>query len=59
MSKLDAIFQKEMTRQQFLAVIGAAIVSLFGLGALLGALTKEEKPDSGRNVGYGISNYGP
>lgn len=60
MSKLEKILSREMTRQQFLATLGVAIISLFGFSSVMGVLTGDSKTEGGDNPpGYGKQNYGP
>jgi hypothetical protein len=56
MSKLDELLSQEMTRRQFLITVGMAIMSLFGLSAILGLLTNKDAK-AGIN-GYGSQTYG-
>lgn len=56
MTKLDQLMSKEMTRRQFLVTVGFGLASLFGLSAMLGALTSSDKGDPSR--GYGAGRYG-
>ncbi len=57
MSKLDNLMQREMTRKQFLMTMFGALISLFGISSVMGALT----PDSSdhKPADYGMRNYGP
>jgi len=56
MTKLEQLMSKEMTRRQFLVTLGFGLVSLFGLSAILGALTESDKSRSMN--GYGGGDYG-
>jgi hypothetical protein len=58
MSKLDELFAREVTRRQFLIILGTAIAGLFGLSSLIGILSHN---DGGSNTlpGYGMRDYGP
>ncbi len=58
MSQLDKILQQKLTRKQFIVVILSALLGLFGITALLGALSKGTK-SLNLNPGYGEHNYGP
>ncbi|HEY4963349.1 MAG TPA: hypothetical protein VIH90_01500 [Candidatus Saccharimonadales bacterium] len=52
------LLQQKMTRKQFIIRLSAALVALFGISSVLGALTKGT--DSNKvDKGYGSSNYGP
>lgn len=57
MTKLDQLMSKEMTRRQFLLTLGFGVASLFGLPALLGALT-ETAPNGHPTNDYGNGRYG-
>jgi len=57
MSKLHHLMQREMTRKQFLMTMLGALVSLFGISSVIGALTPES-PDNDAPA-YGMRNYGP
>lgn len=56
MTKLDQLMHKEMTRRQFLVTLGFGLASLFGLSAVLGALTESDRSESLH--GYGGGQYG-
>lgn len=57
MLKLSQVLDQEMSRRQFLGVIGGLMASFFGISALLGLISNVTPKD---NVeGYGIRNYGP
>lgn len=56
----DALAQKEMSRKEFLAVIGLGLITVLGLANALktiGGLQKNTAPRS-RGPGYGQSAYG-
>ena len=57
-TKFEELLSKEMTRRQFLMTIGLGFVSLFGLSAMMGALTKEAAGVSQAPTGYGARTYG-
>jgi hypothetical protein len=60
MIKLDGILKTEMTRRKFLTNIGLAMVSLFGISAVIGVFTPPEaKKPTGGLPGYGDHDYGP
>lgn len=48
----------EVTRRQFLVMLGVGLLSVFGLSGLLGIVSK---PSStlGHDINYGRDNYGP
>jgi hypothetical protein len=55
-TKLEELLSKEMTRRQFLVTVALGFVSLFGLSALMGALTGTT-PEQAMH-GYGSRDYG-
>jgi hypothetical protein len=59
MSKLETLFSKEMSRQQFLKTLGLAFVALFGISSLMGILTHNAPEAKDGPVDYGMQNYGP
>ncbi len=59
MPKLDTLLRKEMTREQFLLTLLGGVVSLFGVSALIGMLSKADPPKPSESPGYGVQNYGP
>jgi len=58
MQQLEALAKKKMTRRQFLQLLVVGFGALFGLSALLGALSREAPAES-QNPGYGKRLYGP
>ena len=56
---IDELMQKEMSRKEFLSVIGFGLASLVGLSALLQLLGKT-KPEirQAPTTGYGSNAYG-
>ena len=54
--QIDELFNKEMTRKEFLQHVGAGILVLFGVSGLLKALTQQQTRKQG--MGYGSSAYG-
>ena len=58
MSQLDNILQQKLTRKQFIIVLLSALMGLFGITALLGALSKGTK-SLNLSPGYGEHHYGP
>ncbi len=57
MSRLNQLLNQEVTRKQFLVLLGAGVISLFGLSSIVGLLTENESPRvTGR--GYGAGTYG-
>ncbi|MBW4062070.1 hypothetical protein HJC99_05860 [Candidatus Saccharibacteria bacterium] len=58
MRKLDRLLAREMDRREFLVTVGLGIVSLFGLSALMGILSRNE-PENGSLADYGMRDYGP
>ena len=58
MSRFDNILNRQLTRKEFIKVLLAGIVALFGLPALMGILSGKDKSDN-ELPGYGMQNYGP
>ena len=55
--QIDGILQKEMSRQEFLTLVGAGILSLVGISSLLQMMSHKTKQQS-PSLGYGTSVYG-
>lgn len=60
--KIDVseILQKEMSRTEFLGLVGAGLLSMVGITSMLknlGSLTHKSSPKSGV-LNYGTDNYG-
>jgi hypothetical protein len=58
MKKIDNLLQREMSRKEFLSLVGLAIISVIGLPALLGLLGKEQIDGRPSPAGYGSGRYG-
>jgi len=58
MTKLEKLMSTEVTRGQFLSMLGVGILGLFGLSSLLGIVSKGT-PAHDQVVNYGMLNYGP
>jgi hypothetical protein len=59
MSKqLNEIMAKEMSRKQFVAILGSACLSIFGLSAILDILSGSSKVQPSSKYGYGSGPYG-
>ena len=56
--QIDGILQKEMSRQEFLTLIGAGVLSLVGISSLLNMLSTKSKTQQQEPLGYGMSPYG-
>lgn len=64
--KIDVteLLKKEMTRTEFLGLVGAGILSMIGISALMKNLannlgsTSQPKPLTDASKGYGQSTYG-
>ena len=56
--RLNEIMAKEMSRKQFVAVLGAACLSIFGLSAILDILSGSSKVQTASKYGYGSGPYG-
>ncbi len=49
---------KEMTRKQFIGVLGAAILAVFGITSILDILSGNSKVEPVSKYGYGTGPYG-
>lgn len=54
--QLDELFQKEMSRKEFLAAVGFGLASIFGFAHIIRAITGKTQKSNAR--GYGSSPYG-
>jgi len=52
------LLNKEMNRKEFLAHIGALLLAVIGIGALLRTLSDPHPGKKTSSNGYGSSNYG-
>lgn len=58
-SQLQSLLHKEVSRKEFLSVLGLAAISVFGMGHLLQLLTgKSLDKHMSPSDGYGASLYG-
>jgi hypothetical protein len=57
MKQLQGLMQKEMSRKEFLATIGLAIVSIMGFSTLINTLMGKNHNQQ-TNIGYGSNPYG-
>lgn len=58
-NKVDSLLQKQMSRQEFIALIALGLVSIAGVGALLkNLLGMFDKKQPISAPGYGLSPYG-
>lgn len=55
--QINSLLEKEMSRKEFVAVLGFGLASLFGLSALL-RLLGHSSPLQPSTTGYGTSTYG-
>jgi hypothetical protein len=57
---LQSLLQKEVSRKEFLGILGLALASIFGIGHLLQLLTGKSLEKSHQNLqdGYGSAVYG-
>jgi hypothetical protein len=56
---LSNLMDKEVSRKEFLAMLGLAAASIFGMGTLLKLLTGKSLESHGAALdGYGASAYG-
>jgi hypothetical protein len=56
--RLNEIMSKEMTRKQFIGVLGAAILAVFGITSILDILSGNSKVEPVSKYGYGTGPYG-
>lgn len=58
--QLQTLFQKEMTRKEFLATLGFGMASMMGLSSLIKMATGKSLSPLGKHSdsGYGSSAYG-
>lgn len=60
MSKIQKLLETEMTRKQFLIVLGSGIAGVLGFSGLIGLFTKNTTPSNNSDLpGYGERGYGP
>lgn len=58
MRKFDELLQKEMTRKEFMAHLGLALLALIGLPGVLGIFAKSAaSKDHDANDGFGSGTY--
>jgi len=56
---LQSLLQKDVSRKEFLSILGLAAISIFGMGHILKLLTgKSLDTHSAVQDGYGSSAYG-
>jgi len=53
--QIEALFNKEMTRKEFLQHVASALLILFGISGLINALQPKRQTQT---MGYGASAYG-
>jgi hypothetical protein len=56
-SQIEELFNKEMTRKEFLQHVGAAVLVVLGISGLMQALLGSQKQKQ-TAAGYGSSAYG-
>jgi hypothetical protein len=56
-TNLQGLFNKEVSRKEFLGVVGLALLSVFGLGTLVKLLTGKSLETHHAADGYGSSIY--
>ena len=62
-TNIQQIMQQELTRKQFVQLLGALVVSILGFDNLLKLLTKANRSASGKHAagdgrGFGSSKFG-
>lgn len=57
-TQLSGLMDKEVSRGEFLGMLGLAVASIFGLGTLLKLLTGKSLENRSVLDGYGSSTYG-
>jgi hypothetical protein len=55
---IDSIMEKEMTRKEFIAVLGFGVASVLGFSTIIHLLTGKRSPLHHVTMGYGSSVYG-
>jgi len=55
--QFDDLLSREVTRKQFLTILGAGLVSLVGFSSLMGIFSHTQP--SNMLPGYGERDYGP
>lgn len=58
MKYVEELMQKELSRKEFLALVGAGVVSVFGFSQVLKSLLEQKSVGQSQAVGYGGSAYG-
>lgn len=58
MQKFSELANKDITRREFLAVLGFGLASLFGLATILRLMGKENPLHDSAQMGYGDGAYG-
>lgn len=56
-SQLKQLLRKQVTRKEFLQLVGLGVLSLVGVTKLLGNVAPTTKT-SGGNIDYGVDEYG-
>ena len=58
--QLSLLFEKQMSRKEFLQYVGSGLLVMFGVSGLLKALTGQSmhRNTTPQDIGYGSSNYG-
>jgi hypothetical protein len=56
--RVEALLAREVTRKQFIATLGMAVVSIFGFSTLFGVLTTTESKLSDAGRGFGSGTFG-
>jgi len=62
-TNIQQIIQQELTRKQFVQLLGALIISILGFDNILKLLSKANRTESGKNAasgehGFGSSKFG-
>jgi len=56
---LSNLMEKEVTRKQFLSMLGLGIVGLTGISSVLDMMTRQESNAAGQGYGYGAYGGDP
>lgn len=56
--QIDALFNKEMSRKEFLQHVGAGLLIVFGISGVLKALAQQDARTQKTSFSYGASAYG-
>lgn len=58
MSKLEQILSQEVSRKQFIVMMGMSLLALFGVTSIIGIFSRSESTRI-KLRDYGLGDYGP